>query len=65
MAYNLDQVTRRYLNAVDRDKVSDVLDVERNPRIFPLRWQLCQDSRVIKIQDEPLTFRWNSKLTSA
>ena len=53
------EITRHYLNAIDRHKVPNVLDVERNPRIFPLRWQLCQDSRVTKVQDEPLTFRWS------
>ena len=52
MAYNLDQVTRRYLNSVDRDKVPDVLDLECNPRIFPLRWQYA---RIV----ESLKYRMN------
>jgi hypothetical protein len=62
IAYNLpnNQILRQYLGAVNREKVPDPLDAEKNPRIWPIRYRMSyEEMRLVKTCDEPLTFRWN------
>ena len=61
VAYTLSLTVRQYLNSVDKKKVPDVLDIKRNPRLWPIRYRLLSDPLLIKVQDEPLTFRWSRK----
>ena len=37
----------------------DVLDINRNPRLWPIRYRLLCDLLVIKTKNDPLTFRWS------
>ena len=47
------------MSSVDRQKVLDVLNIEKNPRLWPIRYRLTyEELRVVKVHDEPLTFKW-------
>jgi hypothetical protein len=60
IAYKQSPIVRQYLEAVDRQKVPDVLDTEVNPRVWPIRYHMSyEEMRVVKVCDEPLTFKWN------
>jgi hypothetical protein len=59
VAYSISSIVRQYLNAVDHKKVPDVLDIERNPRLFAIRYRLLCDPLIIKTRDSPLSFRWS------
>jgi hypothetical protein len=61
IAYNLpNQIVRRYLDSVDRERVPAILDVEKNPRVWSIRYRMMyEEMRVVKTCDEPLTFKWS------
>lgn len=60
VSYAIDPVVRSYLDAVDRKKVPDVLNIEANPRIWSIRYRLTNlEPLVTKVSDEPLIFRWS------
>jgi hypothetical protein len=60
IAYHRNSIVRNYVEAVDRQKVLGVLDVEVNPRVWPIRYRMSyEEKRIVKTCDEPLTFRWS------
>jgi hypothetical protein len=60
VAYTISDIVRQYLTTVDKEIVPDVLNVNLNPRLHPIRYRLLyKEPLVTKVCDEPLTFRWN------
>jgi hypothetical protein len=58
IAYNISEPVRRYLNAVNKEKVSDVCSLD-SPQIRPIVWQLMHAERLVEVVlEDPLVFRW-------
>jgi hypothetical protein len=60
IAYLRNPIVRKYLEAVDYQKVPHILDINSNPRLFPIRYRLTyEEPLLVKVCDEPLMFRWS------
>jgi hypothetical protein len=58
IAYSISEPVRRYLNGVNREKISDVCSLE-NPKIWPIVWQLMHAEPLIEVvSDYPLVLHW-------
>jgi hypothetical protein len=68
IAYSISESVRRYLNGVNREKISDVCSLH-NPKVWPIVWQLMHAEPLIEIVsvEDPLVFRWkeNGRVATA
>jgi hypothetical protein len=69
IAYSISEPVRCYMNAVNKEKVSDVCSLD-NPKVWPIVWQLMHAEPLIEVvsSGDPLVLRWkeeNGKVATA
>ena len=62
IAYSISEPVRRYLNAVNKEKVSDVCSLA-SPKVWPIVWQLMHAEPLIEVvsSGDLLVFRWKKE----
>jgi hypothetical protein len=62
IAYSISEPVWRYLNAVNKEKVSEVCSLH-NPKVWPIVWQLMYAEPLIEVvsSEDPLAFRWKKE----
>jgi hypothetical protein len=60
IAYSISEPVRRYLNGVNREKISDVCSLD-SPKVWPIVWQLMYAEPLVEVvsDEDPLVFRWS------
>jgi hypothetical protein len=60
IAYSISEPVRRYLNGVNREKISYVCNLD-SPKVWPIVWQLMYAEPLVEVvsADDPLVLRWS------
>ncbi|HKG31175.1 MAG TPA: hypothetical protein VKA91_07870 [Nitrososphaeraceae archaeon] len=62
IAYSISEPVRCYLNAVNKEKISDVCSLH-NPKVWPIVWQLMYAEPLVEVvsSEDPLILRWKEE----